>query len=155
MKEIERKFKVKKSFKQYAVSQLNICQAYLNSSAERTVRVRISDQEAYITIKSKSDASGLVRNEWEYQIPVEEAKELLKICEPNRIEKIRYHIPVGEQLFEVDEFFGENRGLVIAEIELSDEEQEFEKPDWLGEEVTGDKRFYNSQLIKNPYLKWK
>lgn len=152
--EIERKFLVKGDFKQYAYKQEAIVQGYLSSVPERTVRIRIKGEKAYLTIKGTSNASGLSRYEWEKQIPVQDARELIKLCEPGIIDKIRYYIKNGNYTFEADEFHGENEGLVMAEIELSDEADTFEKPDWLGDEVTGDKRYYNSYLSQKPYTKW-
>lgn len=154
-KEIERKFLVKGEFKHLAFASIRIVQGYLSAVAERTVRIRITGEKGYITVKGKSDSSGISRYEWEKEIPVNEAEELLKICEPGAIEKIRYLIKVGVHTFEVDEFFGDNEGLTIAEIELCSETENFEKPDWLGKEVTGDKRYYNAMLAKHPYNQWK
>lgn len=156
MQEIERKFLVKsKDYKKSAFRQEKISQGYLNSHPERTVRVRIKGKKAYITIKGKSSENGLTRFEWEKEIPVEEAEELMSLCEPGKIEKIRYLIKAGELIFEVDEFSGENLGLTIAEIELKTEDAEYSIPDWLGREVTGEKRYYNSQLCLDPYCNWK
>jgi adenylate cyclase len=156
MLEIERKFLVSsQDFRQAAFKKLSFKQAYLNSNPDRSVRVRIAGEQAYLTVKGKSDEAGLSRYEWEKEIPVSEAEELLKLCESGSIEKERYFVKNGELTFEVDEFFGENQGLILAEIELESKEQQFEKPTWLGEEVTGDKRYYNSQLSKNPYKNWK
>ena len=152
--EIERKFLVKSdSYKVEAVKQMRITQGDL-SSPERTVRVRVKGDKGYITIKGIGSDSGASRYEWEKEIPLAEVKELLKICEPGVIDKTRYEIKVDEFTFEVDEFYGENQGLVVAEVELSDVNELFEKPEWVGEEVTGDVRFYNSMLMKNPYTKW-
>ena len=154
--EIERKFLVKNdSFKNQAVKATRITQGYLSSVPERTVRVRIKGEKGFITIKGIGNESGASRFEWEKEIPVEDVKELLKICEPGIIDKTRYIVPVGNHKFEVDEFYGDNEGLVVAEVELSSEEEEFEKPDWLGEEVTGDVKYFNSMLMKNPYKNWK
>lgn len=154
--EIERKFLVSSdAYKSEAVRQTRITQGYLSSALERTVRVRIKGEKGYITIKGIANESGISRYEWEKEIPVGEAEELLKLCEPGVIDKTRYEVVSGEFTFEVDEFYGENRGLVVAEVELSREDEQFEKPEWLGEEVTGDDRFYNSMLIKNPYIKWR
>ena len=108
----------------------------------------------FITIKGIGNASGASRYEWEKEIPVEEVNELLKICEPGVIDKTRYHVVAGPHTYEVDEFYGENQGLTVAEVELSSEEEDFAKPDWLGEEVTGDVKYYNSMLMKNPFTKW-
>ena len=152
--EIERKFLVAGDFKQYARKSEHIVQGYLNSTPERTVRVRIKDDKGYMTVKGISSQSGVSRFEWEKEIPVNEARELINICEPGVIDKVRHLVDVGEHIFEVDEFYGDNEGLVLAEIELSTEEEEFAKPEWLGEEVTGDIRYYNSMLMKNPYKGW-
>lgn len=152
--EIERKFLVAGDFKQYARKSEHIVQGYLNSTPERTVRVRIKDDKGYMTVKGISSQSGVSRFEWEKEIPVNEARELINICEPGVIDKVRHLVDVGKHIFEVDEFYGDNEGLVLAEIELSTEEEEFAKPDWLGEEVTGDIRYYNSMLMKNPYKGW-
>lgn len=152
--EIERKFLVAGDFKQYARKSEHIVQGYLNSTPERTVRVRIKGDKGYMTVKGISSQSGVSRFEWEKEIPVNEARELINICEPGVIDKVRHLVDVGEHIFEVDEFYGDNEGLVLAEIELSAEEEEFAKPDWLGEEVTGDIRYYNSMLMKNPYKGW-
>lgn len=152
--EIEKKFLVKGNFKDRAASATRIVQGYLSSVPERTVRVRIKGDKGYITIKGIGNVSGATRYEWEKEIPVNEVEELLKICEPGVIDKTRYNVKAGNHTFEVDEFYGENQGLVVAEIELSSETESFEKPDWLGEEVTGDKKYYNSMLMKNPFTKW-
>jgi len=116
--------------------------------------VRIRDDKGYITIKGGSNVSGIMRYEWEKEIPVNDARELLALCEPGIIDKTRYLVQVGKFTFEVDEFYGENTGLVIAELELASEEELFEIPIWLGKEVTGDKRYYNSNLVKKPYTTW-
>lgn len=152
--EIERKFLVDGEFKSYAVKQKHIVQGYLSSHPERSVRVRIKDNKAYITIKGIANDSGLSRYEWEKEIPVSEAMDLIRLCEPGVIDKTRYYIPSGDLLFEVDEFHGENQGLVMAELELETETQDYIRPEWLGEEVTGDTRYYNSSLTKMPYTKW-
>ena len=152
--EIERKFLVKGEFKQMANKQTRITQGYLSSVPERTVRVRIKGDKGFITIKGIGNQSGASRYEWEKEISVEEVSELLKICEPGVIDKIRYLVKVGEHTFEVDEFFGDNQGLTVAEVELNAEDEAFEKPNWLGDEVTGDANYYNSMLMKNPYTKW-
>jgi adenylate cyclase len=152
--EIERKFLVKEGYKQFAFTYTRITQGYLSSVAERIVRVRINGERGYITIKGVSNLSGMSRYEWEKEIPVDEARELLALCEPGIIDKTRYLVQVGKFTFEVDEFYGENEGLVVAEVELSSEEEMFDKPKWLGEEVTGDKRYYNSKLVKNPFTRW-
>jgi adenylate cyclase len=153
--EIEKKFLViNDSFKDAAVNQTRITQGYLSSVPERTVRVRIKGKSGYITIKGIGNDSGASRYEWEKEIPVSEVEELLKICEPGVIDKTRYEIKAGHHTFEVDEFYGENNGLVVAEVELQQEQDHFEKPSWLGEEVTGQTKYYNSMLMKNPFTKW-
>ena len=134
MEEIERKFLVKNnSFKALARAKKEIAQGYLNTHPERTVRVRIANDKAFLTIKGKGNESGMTRFEWEKEIPFEAAKSLLALCEKGVIEKTRFEIPVGNHLFEVDEFYGENEGLIIAEIELSEESESFERPYWLGQ----------------------
>ena len=153
--EIERKFLVKGSFKQYAYKNEKIVQGFLSSVAERAVRIRIKNNQAYITIKGIGNTSGTSRYEWEKEISVEDAHELIKLCEPGIIDKVRYHIKNGEYTFEVDEFHGENEGLIIAEIELTDENDVFDKPEWLGKEVTGDTHYYNASLTKKPYSTWR
>jgi adenylate cyclase len=152
--EIERKFLVKGDFKIEASKAIRITQGYLSSVPERTVRVRIKGEKGFITIKGIGSASGASRYEWEKEIPVSEVEELLQICEPGVIDKTRYEIHKGKHVFEVDEFYGENAGLTVAEVELSLENENFEKPSWLGEEVTGDARYFNSMLMKNPFTKW-
>ncbi len=155
MLEIERKFLVlSEDYKKDTYKKTNIIQGFLNTHRERTVRIRIKSEKAFITIKGISNNKGTTRLEWEKEIPIPEAKSLLNLCELNLIEKTRYEIKVGNHVFEVDEFFGENEGLVIAEIELTSENETFKKPIWLGKEVTGDVRYYNSQLSKLPYLNW-
>ena len=155
MIEIERKFLiVSDKYKEQAYKKTRIVQGFLNTNKERTVRVRIKGKEAYIAIKGISNKEGTSRFEWEKKIAVEEAEQLIELCEPNLIEKIRYEIKVGNHIFEVDEFSAENKGLIIAEIELSEENESFEKPNWLGKEVTGDVRYYNSQLSRVPYKNW-
>lgn len=155
MIEIERKFLVKSDdYKKDSHQQNKIFQGYLNSNPARTVRVRIRDKEGYLTVKGKSSSSGLSRYEWEKQIDFDEAMELLRLCEPAIIEKTRYLVNVGNSVFEIDEFFGANEGLVIAEIELDSENSDFAKPAWLGEEVTGDTKYYNSLLSKTPFTEW-
>lgn len=155
MLEIERKFLVLSTvFLKEAYNENRIVQAYLSSNPERTVRIRIKDNKGYLTIKGIGNASGTTRLEWETQIPLKEAEKLLQICEEGSIDKIRYEVQVGGHIFEVDVFKGKNEGLVLAEIELGNEEEEFEKPHWLGMEVTGDARFYNAYLSKHPYQSW-
>lgn len=155
MIEIERKFLVTSdAYKTEAYKHSRIVQGFLNTHKERTVRVRIQGDKGFLTIKGASSADGLSRFEWERELSVTECEALLKLCEKGIIEKIRYEINFGNHIFEVDEFYGDNKGLVIAEIELSNEAETFEKPSWLGNEVTGDIRYYNSQLSKQPYIAW-
>jgi adenylate cyclase len=155
MVEIERKFLViSDAFKSDVLRQNHIAQGYLSSAPERAVRVRIKGEKGYLTIKGKTNESGLSRFEWEKEIPVAEAKELLQLCEKGVIEKIRYEIQVGRHIFEVDEFYGENKGLIMAEVELQSETETFETPIWLGEEVTNDNRYYNSYLSQHPFTSW-
>ena len=155
MIEIERKFLVKNNlFKQQASTQNQIAQGYLSAVPERTVRVRIKGKKGFLTIKGASNESGLSRFEWEKEIALDEAKNLLLLCEKGVINKTRFEIKYGNHTFEVDEFYDENEGLIVAEIELASETETFTKPDWLGEEVTGDVRYYNAYLSKNPFKKW-
>lgn len=153
--EIERKFLVTGDFKSSARKSTRITQGYLSSVPERTVRVRVKGEKGFITIKGIGSESGASRFEWEKEIPVAEVQELLKICEPGVIDKTRYLVEAGPHTFEVDEFYGDNEGLTVAEVELASENEAFERPAWLGEEVTGDVRYYNSMLMKNPYKNWK
>ena len=150
--EIERKFLVLgtpwKTLPQGALMR----QGYLLASPDKVVRVRIEGDCAMLTIKGKT--VGLVRGEWEYPIPVADAAELLALCEQGLIEKYRYRIPFDKMLWELDVFIGDNAGLVVAEIELESEAQQFGKPEWVGEEVTQDVRYLNSNLLNNPYSKW-
>ena len=154
MQEIEKKFLVAGEFKSLATKSTRITQGYLSSIPERTVRVRIKGDKGFITIKGIGNDSGASRFEWEKEIPVAEVDELLKICEPGVIDKTRYLVPAGNHTFEVDEFYGDNEGLIVAEVELASEDEPFEKPVFLGQEVTGDVKYYNSMLMKNPYTKW-
>tara|TARA_R110002049_G_scaffold155109_2_gene319943 strand:- start:3673 stop:4143 length:471 start_codon:yes stop_codon:yes gene_type:complete len=155
MVEIERKFLVKTdAYKSKASLQKRIVQGFLNTDPERTVRVRIKGEAGFLTIKGVSNTSGTSRFEWEKEIAVSEAEQLLKICEEGVIDKVRYNVTVENHIFEVDEFYGNNEGLIVAEVELQDENERFEKPDWLGKEVTGVVKYYNSQLSKNPYNTW-
>ncbi|WP_321519687.1 CYTH domain-containing protein [uncultured Bacteroides sp.] len=153
--EIERKFLVKGEFKPEAYSHSHIVQGYISSARGRTVRVRIRDEKGYLTIKGASNASGTSRYEWEKEIPLDEAHELMKLCEPGVIDKTRYLVRSGQHIFEVDEFYGENEGLILAEVELTSEDESFEKPQFIGEEVTCDLRYYNSNLMKQPFTTWK
>ena len=154
--EIERKFLVDGDFKKEAYDAVRITQGYLSSMPQRVVRVRVKGDKGYLTIKGEADASGVSRFEWEKEITLEEAKALLKLAEPGIIDKTRYLIKNadGRHTWEVDEFHGDNDGLVMAEIELSAENETFDRPNWLGKEVTGDKRYYNSYLSKNPFNTW-
>ncbi|MDD6123868.1 MAG: CYTH domain-containing protein [Bacteroidales bacterium] len=152
--EIERKFLVQGDYKSLAVSHSRIRQGYICSSRGRTVRVRLRDDKGYLTIKGPSLNGGLSRYEFEKEISVDEALSLLCLCEPGMVDKIRWLVPVGKHVFEVDEFFGDNEGLVVAEVELAEETEDFERPAFLGMEVTGDRRYYNSSLRSNPYKKW-
>ena len=153
--EIERKFLVEGSFKEAAFAALPIMQGYLSRSPGRSVRVRIKGDKGYLTIKGPSLDGGLSRFEWEKEIPGREALELMALCEPGIIDKTRYLVKAGPHTFEVDEFHGDNEGLVVAEVELGAPDESFERPAWLGKEVTGDRRFYNSSLSQNPYKNWK
>lgn len=154
--EIERKFLVKDgSFKTESVHEMRITQRYLSSVPERTVRVRIKGNKGFITIKGSGSDSGVSRFEWEEEISVQDVKELFKICEQGIIDKTRYDVKFDKHTFEVDEFYGANAGLIVAEVELSSEDEIFEKPDWLGDEVTGEIKYFNSMLIKNPFSNWK
>ena len=153
--EIEKKFLVAGEFKESAKKATRITQGYLSSVPERTVRVRVKGEKGYITVKGIGNDIGASRFEWEKEIPVEDVRDLLKICESGVIDKTRYLVDCDGHTFEVDEFYGDNEGLVVAEVELGDENEAFTRPSWLGEEVTGDKKYYNSMLMKNPYKNWK
>ena len=153
--EIERKFLVVgDSYKQEAYDSSRIRQGYICSSRGRTVRVRIRDSRGYLTIKGPSANGGLARDEFEKEITLLEAENLMKLCEPGMIDKTRYLVKSGKHIFEVDEFYGENEGLVMAEVELAYEDEPYEKPSFIGKEVTGDRRYYNSQLKEHPYTTW-
>ena len=153
--EIERKFLVKGDYKRFVSKETKIVQGFLCTVPERTVRVRIKGDKGFLTIKGIGNESGASRYEFEKEISVADAKDLMKICEPGVIDKTRYIVKANNGLFfEVDEFYGENEGLTIAELELPSEDAAFEKPGWLGEEVTGDVRYFNSMLMKNPYKNW-
>jgi len=155
MKEIERKFRVNHfDFIKEATSSYAIAQGYLNSDPERSVRIRKTSKGGFITVKGKSSDSGLSRFEWEKSLSSKEVEALLQLCEPGTIIKDRYLVPVHGKVFEVDVFKGANKGLILAEIELTSEEEDFEKPDWLGVEVSSDARYYNSYLSKNPFMEW-
>jgi adenylate cyclase len=146
--ETERKFLVKSEFRHLAVREIEIVQAYLSIDPDKTIRLRIADQEAFLTIKSRPQKNSLTRNEWEFQIPSSDAGEMMSICLPGRIIKTRYLIPSGKHTYEVDVFHEKNEGLIIAEIELNSDDEPFNKPSWLGEEVTGMPQYYNANLIK-------
>ncbi len=153
--EIERKFLVTSDvFKSEAFNSYAIKQGFLNSHEDRTVRIRLKRDSGYITVKGKSSEDGLSRFEWEKDISRSDAASLLELCEHPIIDKTRYEVKVGPHIFEIDEFYGENEGLTIAEIELQSKDEIFIKPEWLGKEVTGDIRYYNSQLTKQPYKNW-
>ncbi|WP_430399594.1 CYTH domain-containing protein [Flavobacterium sp.] len=155
MVEIERKFLVASNeYLKSFTKQNRVVQGYLSSDPKRTVRVRLKGENGYLTIKGESNESGLSRFEWEREISYTDAENLLNLCEKGVIDKIRYEVIVGIHVYEVDVFTKDNEGLVIAEIELKDENESFEKPIWLGEEVTNDIRYYNSYLSKNPFKKW-
>ena len=151
--EIERKFLVTGDFKSQAYSSSRITQGYILSAGGKTVRIRIRDDKGYITIKGPS--KGFSRYEWEKEIALDEAQQLMELCERPLIDKTRYLIKSGRHVFEVDEFYGDNEGLIMAEVELESEGEEFEKPDFIGKEVTGDKRYYNGHLRNYPYRLWK
>lgn len=152
--EIERKFLLAGDWQSAAVSASRITQGYICSDRGRTVRVRIRDNHGYLTIKGPSADNGLSRYEWEKEIPADEARELMELCVGGVIDKTRYIVPYGSHTFEVDEFQGDNRGLVVAEVELSATDEAFERPPFLGREVTGQVRYYNSQLMQRPYSTW-
>jgi adenylate cyclase len=152
--EIERKFLIKGDFKSHVSKKIEIVQGYLSSVPERSVRVRIKNDKGFLTIKGIGNETGVSRYEWEKEIKLRDARELLKICEPGVIEKTRFLVEEGDHTFEIDVFHRENEGLIIAEIELESEEEEFVKPDWLGREVTGEEKYYNVMLVANPYKNW-
>jgi len=155
MIEIERKFLVvSNDFINETFTKKRIVQAYLNSNPERTVRIRIKENKGFLTIKGKGNSTGTTRMEWETEIPLQDAEKLLTICENNIIDKTRHEVMVGKHVYEVDVFVGDNMGLIIAEIELQSEDEAFEKPSWLGKEVTNDERFYNAYLSLNPFKIW-
>ena len=146
-REIERKFLVREEFRHLAIKKMEILQAYLAIDPQRTIRIRITEGKAHLTIKGAPPKGKIGRSEWEVEIPVTMADELLEVCLPGRIIKTRYLVPVEEHVFEVDEFHGKNEGLVVAEIELKSEDEEFKRPQWLGPEVTGRPEYQNSNLI--------
>ncbi|KIO43381.1 CYTH domain-containing protein [Sanguibacteroides justesenii] len=153
-REIERKFLVNGDFKSQAFNKTQITQGYLSSVPERSVRVRVKGDRAYLTVKGKGNATGANRFEWEKEISVGEAEALLQICEPGIINKTRYYVKADKFTYEIDEFHGGNEGLILAEIELEDENDTFPKPEWIGEEVTGKRKYYNSMLSKHPFSEW-
>ena len=154
--EIERKFLVKNTnYRTESKRSSHIIQGFLNNHKKRVVRVRLMDEKGFITIKGKSTKNGLQRYEWEKEIPMEEAMELMKLVEKPILEKTRYFVYFKKHLFEVDEFHGANQGLVVAEIELSEAEEKFDSPPWLGKEVTGKKKYYNAKLFKKPFNSWR
>ena len=152
--EIEHKFLVKGDFRPFVTKTHHIVQGYICSGQGRIVRVRLCDEQAFLTIKGPTEADGLSRFEWEKQIGHDEALELFKLCGTGLIEKYRHLVPVGAHIFEVDEFLGANSGLIVAEVELGSIDEPFEKPDWLGKDVSVDPRYRNSQLCIKPYVKW-
>ena len=155
MLEIERKFLVTSAaFKEVAQKATRITQGYLSTDPERTVRVRIKGEKGFLTIKGKSNDSGTTRVEVEEEIAVDKAQTLLSLCLPGVIDKTRYEYIAGNHTWEIDEFYRENEGLTIAEIELNAEEEDFTTPEWIGSEVTGDNKYYNSQLSENPFKNW-
>ena len=155
MIEIERKFLVRSlDYREESRSKNRIVQGFLNTDPHRTIRVRIMGDAGFLTVKGKSNKAGTTRFEWEKEIDIKDARALLNLCEKGILDKTRYEVRSAEHVFEVDEFHGENEGLILAEVELRHEDEVFEKPDWLGEEVTGDIRYYNSQLSQRPFTAW-
>ncbi len=153
--EIERKFRVKGDFMPFASKSYAIKQGYLCSDKKRTVRIRIKGDKGFITIKGAANEKGFSRFEWEKEIEASDAEQLLLLCDEGIIDKIRYEVPYDGKIFEIDVFRGVNEGLALAELELESESEAFSSPDWLGEEVTTDVRFYNSYISKHPYSTWK
>ena len=155
MVEIERKYLVTSlDFMAQATAKFVIAQGYLNAHPERTVRIRIQGESGFLTIKGKGNETGTTRLEWETELNLTEAKSLLALCEPGSIQKTRYLVPFQNQTFEVDVFAGNNTGLIVAEIELTHEDEVVEKPDWLGKEVTQESKYYNASLSKHPFMAW-
>lgn len=152
--EIERKFRVQGSFKHLATSHTHIAQGYLAKGDGRTVRIRLRDDKAYLTIKGPSRQGGLARYEFETEIPMADAQHMLSFCPDGVVEKVRYLVPIGHHTWEVDEFVGRNAGLIMAEVELSEADEAIVLPDFVGEEVTGEARFYNAYLSRYPYDTW-
>jgi len=153
--EIERKFLVSGEYKPHVYNHYLMKQGYLSLSGISVVRIRVKGEKGFITIKGAVGEGGITRREWEYEVPKHDAEEMLLLCEDAVIVKTRYLVRVGKHTFEVDEFAGENEGLLIAEVELENEDEVFEKPDWLGAEVTGNVRYYNSYLSIHPYREWR
>jgi len=151
-KEIERKFLVTGDEWRSLAEGVHYCQGYLSSVKERTVRIRTINDRGFLTIKGIT--IGVSRLECEYDIPLDDAKAMLEICEKPLIDKNRYKVKIDGLVWEIDEFFGENEGLLIVEVELQDENQSFDKPSWVGDEVSHDPRYYNANLIKHPFTKW-
>ena len=152
--EIERKFLVNGDFMSEVASSARIVQGYLASSPSASVRVRVYGDKGYMTVKGRISVSGMSRFEWEKEISVDEALSLLMLCGGGVIDKVRHIVPYAGQDFEVDVFAGANEGLILAEVELSSEDEVFEMPSWLGQEVTGDMRYHNSMLLRHPFTKW-
>ena len=152
--EIERKFLVEGDYKSLSTSHSRIMQGYICSGRGRTVRVRLRDERGYLTIKGLSRNGGLSRYEFEKEITKDEALSLMTLCEPGIIDKVRWLVPMGAHTYEVDEFFGDNAGLVVAEVELGSEDEAYERAPFLGQEVTGDRKYYNSSLRTYPYKDW-
>ena len=152
--EIERKFLVSGDFRPFVTESSRIVQGYLCSSSGKTVRIRIRGEKGFLTIKGPTLPGSCSRFEWETEIPLKDAEELIGLCDSGVIDKIRHLVKAGDHVFEVEEFYGDNRGLVVAEVELSSEDEAFERPSWLGREVTGDRRYYNSCLLSNPFCNW-
>ena len=146
--ETERKFLVKGEFRHMAVREIKMIQCYLAIDSDKTVRLRIADDKAFFTVKSRPKPDTITRNEWEVQIPVSDAQQMMSICLPGRVVKTRYLVPSGKHTFEIDVFHEEKEGLVVAEIELISDDEHFDKPEWLGEEVTGQPQYYNANLRK-------
>lgn len=147
-KEIERKFLVKGPFRHLAVREIKVVQTYLSIDEQTTIRLRTADDKAYLTIKGRAVENSITRGEWEFPIPVQDCLEMMKICLPGKIVKTRYLVPEGQHTWEVDVFHDKNEGLIIAELEIQSETEQFERPSWLGEEVTGQPGYYNANLIK-------
>jgi len=146
--ETERKFLIKGEFRHLSVRKIAMIQSYLTIDSEKTIRLRIADDKGYLTVKSRPQKNSITRNEWEVEIPVTDAQEMMSLCLPGRIVKTRFLVPSGKHTFEIDVFHEKNEGLIVAEIELDSDDESFDKPDWLGDEVTGKPQYYNANLIK-------